>query len=185
MAPSARMERPEFLTARQAAELLQVHILTVYRLAESGEVPAFKAGRQWRFPRTAINRWADVGARHALDVLVADEDALVLRVFGGALSAAAFSVAWVGSCEEALEACRERTFHVIFLDLKLPGAGPVELMKQVMKLGQAPRFVITTSDPNDPLLAQVIRLDAVTVLEKPLDAHLVARALGQRDSHQE
>lgn len=39
------------------AEYLKLPKPTVYKLAQSGEFPGKKAGRQWRFHKDAIDRW--------------------------------------------------------------------------------------------------------------------------------
>ncbi len=38
-----------FITANQAAELLRLHVRTIYRLARAGKIPAYKFGHEWRF----------------------------------------------------------------------------------------------------------------------------------------
>jgi PTS system nitrogen regulatory IIA component len=48
------------LTAKELQEILQVDRSTIYRMAESGRLPAIKVGRQWRFPSEQINRWLDI-----------------------------------------------------------------------------------------------------------------------------
>ncbi len=47
----------ELLTARQLQELLNVDRTTIYRMANSGKIPAVRVGNQWRFPREAIEMW--------------------------------------------------------------------------------------------------------------------------------
>jgi excisionase family DNA binding protein len=51
-----RNRRPlqEIITPSQVATLLQVHVKTVYRLAEQGVIPGHKIGRRWRFSRRRI-----------------------------------------------------------------------------------------------------------------------------------
>jgi len=44
----------EIITPSQVADLLQVHVKTVYRLAEQGIIPGNKIGRRWRFSRQRI-----------------------------------------------------------------------------------------------------------------------------------
>ena len=44
----------EILRPSQVAALLQVHVKTVYRLAEHGEIPGKRIGRSWRFNKTDI-----------------------------------------------------------------------------------------------------------------------------------
>ena len=46
-------------TVRQVAEYLSVNERTVYRMAERGELPAFKVGDAWRFRREDINAWIE------------------------------------------------------------------------------------------------------------------------------
>ena len=47
----------ELLTAKNVQLLLQVDRSTVYRMAESGQLPAIKVGKQWRFPADQIAAW--------------------------------------------------------------------------------------------------------------------------------
>lgn len=48
---------PEMLTARDMQTLLQVDRSTIYRMAEAGQLPAIKVGKQWRFPSDQVERW--------------------------------------------------------------------------------------------------------------------------------
>jgi excisionase family DNA binding protein len=50
-------ETPEVLTPAQLAELLQVDEEAVVELAEQGELPARKVGKEWRFSRSAVLAW--------------------------------------------------------------------------------------------------------------------------------
>lgn len=45
------------LTTKDLQQLLHVDRSTIYRMAEAGELPGVKVGRQWRFPAERINRW--------------------------------------------------------------------------------------------------------------------------------
>jgi len=47
----------ELLTTRQLQEILKVDRTTIYRMADSGRIPAIKVGNQWRFPREQIEVW--------------------------------------------------------------------------------------------------------------------------------
>jgi excisionase family DNA binding protein len=46
----------EILTAIQAAELLQIHPRTLYKLARKGSIPGRKLGGGWRFSKSEILR---------------------------------------------------------------------------------------------------------------------------------
>ncbi len=47
----------EILTAKEVAEYLNIHPLTVHRYAREGRIPAFKIGTDWRFHKKYIERW--------------------------------------------------------------------------------------------------------------------------------
>lgn len=44
----------EILTPSQVADLLQIHVKTVYRLTEEGVIPGNRIGRSWRFNKMEI-----------------------------------------------------------------------------------------------------------------------------------
>lgn len=46
-----------WLTVQQVARYLQLSTMMVYKLAQSGQLPASKIGRVWRFDQGAIDNW--------------------------------------------------------------------------------------------------------------------------------
>ena len=51
----------EILTLEEVAAYLKAGKRTVYRLAASGRIPAFKLGGTWRFRRAELDQW--IGSR--------------------------------------------------------------------------------------------------------------------------
>jgi excisionase family DNA binding protein len=47
----------EILTIEEVATYLKAGKRTVYRLASSGTIPAFKLGGTWRFRRAELDQW--------------------------------------------------------------------------------------------------------------------------------
>jgi excisionase family DNA binding protein len=45
------------LTAKEMQDLLHVDRSTIYRMAEAGQLPAVKVGKQWRFPGDRVENW--------------------------------------------------------------------------------------------------------------------------------
>jgi excisionase family DNA binding protein len=52
---------PEVLTARQAAQLLQMSVDTLKSHAAGGMIPAAKVGREWRFSHRQLLAWIEAG----------------------------------------------------------------------------------------------------------------------------
>jgi excisionase family DNA binding protein len=47
----------DLLTTNQVQALLKVDRTTIYRMVESGRLPAIRVGKQWRFSQANIERW--------------------------------------------------------------------------------------------------------------------------------
>jgi len=47
----------EIMTAKEVADYLKLHPLTVHRYAREGKIPAFKIGTDWRFHKKYIDKW--------------------------------------------------------------------------------------------------------------------------------
>ncbi len=71
----------EILTIDQVAELLHLHVMTVYRLAREGRVPGFKVGSRWRFRREVLESW--MADRAQVSLLEAENRRLEVRRAGG------------------------------------------------------------------------------------------------------
>jgi len=55
----------DLLTTSQVQDLLQVDRTTIYRMVESGRLPAIRVGKQWRFSRPEIERWLTTAGTQA------------------------------------------------------------------------------------------------------------------------
>ena len=47
------------MTLQEVAEYLQLSKDMIYRLAQTGRMPASKVGSRWRFRRERVDRWMD------------------------------------------------------------------------------------------------------------------------------
>ena len=57
----------DILTLDEVAAYLKAGKRTIYRLAASGEIPAFKLGGTWRFSLADIDRWIKQQSMEGLD----------------------------------------------------------------------------------------------------------------------
>ncbi|WP_445009787.1 methylation-associated defense system helix-turn-helix domain-containing protein MAD1 [Citrobacter koseri] len=47
------------MTVKDVASYLKLNERTVYRMATSAKIPAFKVGTSWRFKREDIEKWIE------------------------------------------------------------------------------------------------------------------------------
>lgn len=64
------MELEAFLTTDEVLGYLNTTPRTIYRLIRTGELPAIRIGRQWRFRRSDLDGWLD---RQRADAAVVSE----------------------------------------------------------------------------------------------------------------
>ena len=59
MGNEGRTELEAFLTTDEVLGYLNTTPRTIYRLIKTGELPALRIGRQWRFRRADLDAWID------------------------------------------------------------------------------------------------------------------------------
>lgn len=57
MAKKEKKIEKEIMTAKDVADYLRLHILTIHKYAREGKIPAFKIGTDWRFHKKYIDKW--------------------------------------------------------------------------------------------------------------------------------
>lgn len=50
---------PAIMTISEVAQYVNMHELTVRRLAREGQLPALKLGRQWRIKKDLLEKWLE------------------------------------------------------------------------------------------------------------------------------
>ncbi len=78
-------EQPGYLTVRETAQRLNMHFMSVYKLVQSGRLPALKHGSRWKIDPTELERWLEQrqGVRRQW-LLVGGDDAYAQRLASGA-----------------------------------------------------------------------------------------------------
>ena len=51
------MEKQEFLTAEEVAEMLKVNIMTIYRYIKAGKIKAYKFGKGFRITNEDLQKF--------------------------------------------------------------------------------------------------------------------------------
>lgn len=167
------------LNIRGAATLLGAHEQTVRKLARRGAIPCFKVGRDWRFRKEALLRWADgqqaAGARPFV-LIVDDEEkiceGLVRIVEGLGCRAQSTTDARVG-----LEIASRDTPDLILLDLIMPSMDGPKFLEELRKTLPAIPVVIVTAFPDSDLMARAMELGPLMLLAKPFDASQVEKTV--------
>ncbi len=88
-----------------------------------------------------------------LKVLVVDDEEDVLEVIQDRLEAYGFSVVTAGNGLEAVKKLSDEKFDGVFLDIKMPEMGGIEVLEEIRKNGlKIPVIIITASSTQETAL---------------------------------
>ncbi len=119
-------------------------------------------------------------------ILVVDDDTDMLDVFAGTLDGAGFAVQAYTSCEDALEAMRQKAYELVLTDLVLPGGmGGLELIEEMRRVSPDTDAIVATGHSSVDSAVNALRLGAFDYLTKPFDpdelVQTVRRVFAYRD----
>jgi excisionase family DNA binding protein len=176
--------------AQEAASFLGAHVETVRRLARRDELPAFKVGKDWRFRREALLRWAEGHhlRRRPPCVLVVDDEESVRNLVGQFLAADGCNVRLAADGVEGLARLNGEVVDLVLLDLKMPGMNGPEFLRELRRRNENLPVIVLTGYPDSDLMVEAMRHGPFTLLAKPVEGELLVRAVrsalnGSRDTH--
>lgn len=108
-------------------------------------------------------------------VLVVDDDHLVCWALRKEMVNHRLNACIASSGAECLSAVRENRFDLVFLDIHLPDANGIDLLKTIREISPESRVVIISGDGNLQSMERALSEGAAQYLEKPFDLRLIAR----------
>lgn len=157
------------MDVEEVADYLNLHLMTVYRMLQSGLLPAQKVGGRWRINKKELDKWLEEHASGTRkQVLVVDDDPEVGRLFKRTLQPERCTVDYVKTGEEAVKLVGEKTYDLIFLDLLLPDIDGARTFAQIRKIDPEANVVLITAFPDSELVSEAMKHGAISLLIKPV-----------------
>lgn len=158
----------QLLTVREAAQLLRLGDVTLYRLAQRRKIPAVKVGGSWRFSRGMLEEWLlGGGSGAARRILVVDDDADLRRMLLHIFTLRGQPPMLAGTASEAQVLIREGTFDLVFLDVILPDGTAADVFRALRAADPGALVVLMTGFPDHPAVAEALALGPVMLMRKP------------------
>ncbi len=167
----------DLMTVGEAANYLRVNKKTIYRLLESGKIPATKVGRQYRFSKASIDEWLQKESVRKANILVIDDEETIRVLLKETLEELGHTVVAVGTGSEGLEAIRSLDFHLVFLDLKMPVMDGSEVFRQIKVIKPKLPVIIISGYPESELMARAMAHGPFAVMNKPFDESNIIMAV--------
>ena len=157
------------LTAVEAAEFLRAHVETLRRLARRREIPAYKVGTDWRFPKEALLHWIETHHLRARKsrILVVDDEAVVRVTIREVLERHGYEVVMAEDGQTALGLIEQKTPDLVLLDMKMPGMDGPAILAEIRNKHDALPVIIITGNTEGELVCRALQYGPLMVLPKP------------------
>jgi two-component system nitrogen regulation response regulator NtrX len=119
------------------------------------------------------------GRRHALEVLVVDDDKEIRATLRGVLQDEGHTVAEAGDGAAALAALEERRFDAVLLDVMMPGMGGLEALDMIRDRAPSTGVIMVSGEATVATAVQALKRGAFDFIEKPVDPERLLEVLAQ------
>jgi two-component system NtrC family response regulator len=120
-------------------------------------------------------------------VLLADDEAGILKTLGRALREDGHEVVATGSAAEAERLLQERPFDAFVVDHRMPGKTGLELLRQLAQTlgeGERPQVIMMTAHATVDSAIEAMKLGAFDYLQKPFEVEELLVAVRRALEHQ-
>lgn len=111
--------------------------------------------------------------------LVVDDEKAIRVSLSRALEDMGLEVQTAATGEEGVEKSASGSFSIVMLDLKLPGIGGLEVLRQIRSQGSPPSVVIISAHGTVNSAVAAMRLGAADFIQKPFALEEVRAVVGE------
>jgi putative nucleotidyltransferase with HDIG domain len=119
------------------------------------------------------------------EILVVDDEESIARVLSELLREVGYPATWVSCGKDMRDTLRVRSYHLVMLDLMLPDAHGIELLREIKTTYPKTDVIIMTSNASIETAVKALRLGASDYLFKPFEdldvvSHVIRKVLEKR-----
>ncbi len=108
-------------------------------------------------------------SQRQVNILIADNEIFIREGLQEALQKNGYAIETVADGHQARQLLRERDFHLVILDLRMPGPTGMELLDELSKQQSDTQCIILTAHGNVSTAVEAMRKGAYDFLTKPVD----------------
>jgi NADH-quinone oxidoreductase subunit E len=116
-------------------------------------------------------------AQKAKPILVVEDESIMRESLRDWLAEAGYHVETAEESGKALKAIAERDFGLLILDLRLPGTGGIDLLRQARAKRPQLKGIIITAYPSVQTAVEAMKEGAVDYLTKPFDLNRLEESI--------
>lgn len=113
------------------------------------------------------------------EILLADDEVTFRKTFAKVLQKEGMLVTAVGNGIEAIEAVTKKSFAVVILEIRMPGADGLKVLRQIMHIRPATRVIMITAFGTVEMAVEAMKLGACDYVMKPVAMDDIVRKIRQ------
>ncbi len=102
------------------------------------------------------------------EILLADDEVTFRETFAKILREEDMSVTAVGNGTDAIDAVMKQPFGVVVLDIRMPGADGIKVLREIMRIRPETRVIMITAYGTIEMAVEAIKLGACDYVMKPV-----------------
>jgi len=112
-----------------------------------------------------------------LDILVVDDEHSICMLLSDVLGRFGHNVVTCQDGANALQLADNKKFNLVFLDIRMPGMGGLDVLKNLRELQPEATFVMITGYAKDDIIDEALQSGASACLCKPFSLTQVTKLL--------
>jgi PAS domain S-box-containing protein/excisionase family DNA binding protein len=179
----------DLMTTREASEYLKLSYMTLYKLAQQGEIPAYKLGGHWRFNRTVLDSWfAGKSQIMERNILLIGDDLETLEINNLISTRDNFKVTTVKKPDQAYQELERIKYSAIFLIRKTASVTIAKIISEIRSRDKKTTIVIGTERGDEPIALDELPPGPSYLIQKPFNENDILKILhsidGQPATHE-
>ena len=118
-------------------------------------------------------------SKKQFDVLVVDDDQNMRLTLAKILAEDGYSVHVASTGDEAVELCRQSTYSMVLMDLRMPGMNGVEAFREIRQHCRHSQIVLMSAFSDAELVETALAEGVLAFLRKPLDLEAVVKLIAE------
>jgi len=102
------------------------------------------------------------------EILLADDEVTFRETFAKIIREEGMSVTVVGNGTDAIDAVMKQPFGVVVLDIRMPGADGIKVLREIMRIRPETRVIMITAYGTIEMAVEAIKLGACDYVMKPV-----------------
>ncbi len=157
-----------YLTVRETADVLHMHFMSVYKMVQSGRLPAVKVGSRWKIDPSALRAWMDRQSQSQRNWLLVGARESTARALQ-ALLGSGHQVAAIGF--DRLRDSLDDGADVILLDATVDANAALAALDYCRHVASTQHLAVCVGDPTAELVRGALAGGVVTLLNLPINTN--------------